>query len=187
MKMTVSKIDAARAQLLEAIRLFFEKRDPISIHTLVGAAMQIVHDHIDEGTALDENLFFHYDTIYIKDEYRKKFKDKINEATNFFKHADRDLREGKVTIEFETASTDFRIVKSIRCLKIIEGDAFVNSPEFRVYIVWYALKYPTHIKGEARQKFAKINRNPERYDEFREVISLMTKNPDLIEEMGKTV
>jgi len=53
--------------------LFFEQRDPVSIHTLVGASLQILHDHIDDvGIVWDENLFLHKDTIYIKDEYRKE-------------------------------------------------------------------------------------------------------------------
>jgi hypothetical protein len=60
----------------------------------------------------DENLFFHKGTIYIKDEYRKEWRDKVNEARNFLKHADRDLREGETTIEFETVATQFHIFRS---------------------------------------------------------------------------
>jgi hypothetical protein len=68
--------------------------------------LQILHDHIDDVSIVwNENLFFHKNTIYIKDEYRKEWRDKVNEARNFFKHADRDLRDGKTTIEFETVAT----------------------------------------------------------------------------------
>jgi hypothetical protein len=161
MKIIVSKMGAARSQLLEAIRMFFEQRDPISIHTLVGAALEILHDHFDDVEIVwDAKLFFHYDTIYIKDAHRREFKAKINEARNFFKHAARDLNEGKTTIEFETATTDFRIIESIRCLAILEKENFVNSPEFRMFIVWYAKKYPTQIKDEERQRFDKVALDP---------------------------
>jgi hypothetical protein len=103
-KITVTKIGAARSQLIEAIRLFFEQRDPVSIHTLVGASLQILHDHIDDVSIVwDKNLFLHKDTIFIKDEYRKEWHAKVNEARNFFKHADRDLRDGKTIIEFEAS------------------------------------------------------------------------------------
>ena len=96
MKINVSKIGAARSQLIEALRLFFEQRDPVLIHTLVGASLQILHDHIDDvGIVWDEILFLHKDTIYIKDEYPKEWRVKVNEARNFFKHADRDLKDGK--------------------------------------------------------------------------------------------
>ncbi len=40
----VNKIEAARRQLVEAITLFFERRDPIAIHTLIGASHQILYD-----------------------------------------------------------------------------------------------------------------------------------------------
>lgn len=42
--MQITKIGAARSQLTEAINSFFEERDPVSIHTLIGAALQILND-----------------------------------------------------------------------------------------------------------------------------------------------
>jgi len=35
---TITKLEAARRHLDQAIRLFFEERDALSIHTLVSAA-----------------------------------------------------------------------------------------------------------------------------------------------------
>ena len=40
----VTKVDAVRRQLSTAIRLFFEGRDTVSIHSLVAAAQGIMHD-----------------------------------------------------------------------------------------------------------------------------------------------
>jgi hypothetical protein len=182
MKMLISKVDAARRQTLEAIRMFFEQRDAVSIHTLVCAAMQILHDHFDEGTAWDANLAFHFHSIYIKNEYRKEWKNKVNGAANFFKHAREDLKEGKTEIEFSPNITNFYIFEVIRCLRILEDDKFIFSPEFRVFAIWYALKYPTHIKVEARAQFTKL-KNPgvDDYKSFRDVISLMAANPNLME------
>jgi hypothetical protein len=60
MKINVSKMAAAKSQLLEAINLFLEERDPISIHTLTCAALQILHDHFDDvGQVWDHKLIFH--------------------------------------------------------------------------------------------------------------------------------
>jgi hypothetical protein len=38
----VSELDAARRQLRTAIELFFEDRDPVSVHTLIHAAKGII-------------------------------------------------------------------------------------------------------------------------------------------------
>jgi hypothetical protein len=38
----VTKVDAARRQISTAIRLFFGRRDTISIHTLVAAALKVI-------------------------------------------------------------------------------------------------------------------------------------------------
>lgn len=114
MKINITKIGAARSQLLEAINLFFEEHDPVSIHTLVGASLQILNDHIsDRGRVWDNNLILHDEAIYIKEGYRKYWHDKLNEAKNFFKHADRDLKIGKSTIEFETDLNQIFIFEAI--------------------------------------------------------------------------
>ena len=84
MKICVSKIQAARRQLLEAINLFFEERDPVAVHTLVGASLNILHDHFDIDAAWDSNLMLHPESIYIKDEYRKEWLTLIRDAKNFF-------------------------------------------------------------------------------------------------------
>jgi hypothetical protein len=174
MKINVSKIGAAKSQLIEALRLFFEQRDPASIHTLVGASLQILHDHIDDvGIVWDENLFLHKDTIYIKDEYPKEWRVKVNEARNFFKHADRDLKDGKTTIEFETVATQFLIFEAIRCLKLVENDSFDFVFEFQVFWGWYGLKYPTHLKPECREWFKRLSSmNPDKLTEFNALLVL---------------
>ena len=43
-QLKLSKLDCARRQLELAIELYFLERDPVSIHTLVGAARQLLAD-----------------------------------------------------------------------------------------------------------------------------------------------
>lgn len=150
----VTKISAAKSQLIEAIRLFF---DPVSIHTLVGSASEILHDHFDKGGVLNSKLILHYDSIYIKDEYRKLFINKVKEAKNFFKHAKEDLEKGITEIEFNTENNMYYIFEAVRCLKIIEGEKFILAPEFRMFWIWFSLKYPDSFKG-------KLVENPEVFD-----------------------
>jgi hypothetical protein len=150
--------------------------------------LQILHDHIDDvGIVWDENLFFYKNTIYIKDEYRKEWLDKVNEARNFFKHADRDLRDGKTTIEFETATTQFHILEAIRCLKLVENDSFDFPFGFQVFLGWYSLKYPKHFKPEGRERFERLNSmNPDNLAEFNALLVLAREHPDLVDSMKKS-
>src|SRR5688572_3918269 len=85
-KMSVSKLDAATRQLDCAIRLWFSDGDPVSIHTLVGASYQIIHDiNTKRG---GKHLLF--DAAFIKDGYRKQVRDFMRKDFMFFKHADHD-------------------------------------------------------------------------------------------------
>ena len=157
MKINVSKISAARSQLIEGINLFFEERDPVSIHTLVGASLQILNDHItDIGDVYDNNLMLRYDSIYIIDKFRKLWITKINEARNFFKHADQDLKKGNNSIEFETNLNEFHIFEALRCLKIVEGEDHVFSIEFKIFTAWFCLKHHDLLKPEGKNFFLNI-------------------------------
>ncbi|MBX3330464.1 MAG: hypothetical protein KF722_08690 [Nitrospira sp.] len=182
MKIAVSKIAAAKSQLLEASNLFFEERDPVSIHTLTCAALQILHDHFEDiGQVWDHNLIFHYDLIYIKDEYRKQYFDKAREAANFFKHTDRDLKTGKTSIEFNTEENAFYIFEASRCLRIIEGSNYVFHPEFRAFVCWLGLKYPNWFKGNAiKLLFSGKDVSPDNYKYFRDAIGYLKANPSLM-------
>jgi hypothetical protein len=83
----VTKLEAARRQLVTAIRLFFDDREPVSIHTLAHASWEICSTlcgHEGITTAADY-IAQPYGTQPFKDLRRKASKYK-----NFFKHADRD-------------------------------------------------------------------------------------------------
>lgn len=83
----ITKIDAARKQLVSAVQMFFNNGDPVSVHTLATSAWEIVYTlskregieglssetegRLTTGKRLRED--------YINKPYR-----------NFFKHADRD-------------------------------------------------------------------------------------------------
>jgi hypothetical protein len=85
---TVSKLDAAHAQLRTAITLWFTDGDPISIHALAFAAYEVVHVISKKRNPHRRDLLF--DTDLIKDEYRSDFNKRIKRHAYFFKHADRD-------------------------------------------------------------------------------------------------
>lgn len=185
MKTKVTKIGAAKSQLLEAINLFFEERDPVSIHTLVGASLEILNDHFDDkGEVWDLNLALHPDSIYIKDEYRKEWADSLNKAKNFFKHADRDLKKGIDDIEFDPDVNEFFILETIRRLQLVQKDAFIFEPEFKVFSAWLMRKRPHMVKAEHRETVEQVSAiDIGNFADFKKMIDVMKNFPHLF--LGK--
>jgi hypothetical protein len=84
---SVSKLEAAQAQLRTAITLWFTEGDPISTHALAFAAYEVVHVFSKKRNPFRRDLLF--DTDLIKDEYRNEFNKRVKRHAYFFKHADR--------------------------------------------------------------------------------------------------
>lgn len=87
----VGKFEVAEEQLITAIDLFFENKSEVSVHTLVCAAHEIFdklcgYKNIERGVV--------YEGVKgISEKSRKLVVKKMNEARNFFKHADNDSKE----------------------------------------------------------------------------------------------
>jgi hypothetical protein len=177
MKIKITKLDAAKSQTLEAINLFFEERDPVSIHTLAGAALQILHDHFKTKKEVGKaKLILHYETPYIKNEHRKYWSNKVREAKNFFKHANKDLKK---TINFETDTNAFHLLEAIMCFISLKDDFFVWPIEFNVFLSWVMLKYPKNFNdNDMIEKCPNIN--PENLDFFRKAICLLNKQTNML-------
>ena len=103
MKLTITKLDAARRQLCTAVSLYFGGGDILSIHTLAFAAYGITRDLCDKIPNHPSSLT----TILkqaIKPEYIKEIRTMFHEPGNYLKHADTD--PGK-TLDFEPDTADF--------------------------------------------------------------------------------
>ena len=133
----LSKLDVARRQLAVAIRLFFDDRDPVSVHTLAANAWEIVdvlctrqrvnslsgetRGHLAAGRSLKHDL--------INEPYR-----------NFFEHADRDP-EG--TIEgFGDEMNDHVLMLAVEDLLRVEETKLL---ECQIFQKWYLAAYPEKI------------------------------------------
>ncbi|MDD2774219.1 MAG: hypothetical protein PHP45_11060 [Elusimicrobiales bacterium] len=129
---TLTKSDAAIRQLEEAIILFFEDRDAISIHTLATASHQILRD-IDSTCSFLDIL----ERDCVKDEFRKNVRDDYTrKAQNFFKHADKDKN---ATIAFKPAFTEFLIFDAT-LMWLYAGGA--KSIKLTAFLLWFSAKYP---------------------------------------------
>ena len=165
------KISAAKRQLKTAVKLFFNNDDDLSIHTLSGAALQILHD-IAEKMGLPSKLFLN--STMIRPEKMKEWNSDVVKHRNFLKHADRDAGDD---MEFNPVINDFEILNAVMYYSQI-----VDSPEidFEVYKMWFFLKHdnlllqggplkeyidshrinlPNHEDKELFWDYIKMNRN----------------------------
>ncbi|CAI1502683.1 Uncharacterised protein [Serratia quinivorans] len=132
----LSKIDVAERQLKQAIRLFFREEDPVSIRTLAEAAGQVFAD-IGKKEGI-KGLVRDLDRIY--PEYQKQWITAVFASRNFFKHADKDLKE---LHEFNVDTNDFAILDAICIYNSLKKEWAVETV---IYWSWFGLKYPHLLK-----------------------------------------
>lgn len=137
----ISKLDAACRQLNSAISLWFNDGDTVSIHTLACSAHQIVHDINQQRGGRD----LIYDSLSIKDEYRREVNRLLKHPYNFFKHAEKDAFD---TIEFNPRRTELFILFTSAGLEILGCQPDPIRAAFNIY---YGLKNPDLLteKGKA--------------------------------------
>jgi hypothetical protein len=128
----ISKIDAAKRQLKTAIKLYFSDSDSVSMHTLTTAAYNVLRD-ITKQRGVDPMLIKGHMLELVKPEYKKMIMEKINEAENFFKHADRDH---EATTKFNPDMTELYLIEA--CAKLTGEE----PPLFLVYRVWFMANHP---------------------------------------------
>lgn len=133
-KILIDKLDVVRRQIKEAVRLFFEERDLVVIHTIIASAHQILFDigknhNVKSAVKNTEALR--------KPEIQKHLK-AINYPYNFFKHADQDPG-GQINIApLERLTSDF-IMDAIVMLQQIADEI---PTEAKVYWFWFVSKFP---------------------------------------------
>jgi hypothetical protein len=105
----LTKLDAAKRQLETAIKLYFSEDDPVSIHTLSAAAYNILRD-VGQNTGANPMMIKNMSLKYVIPGKEKLFLKRINEAENYFKHADKDH---EATLKYDTSLAEFFIIDAI--------------------------------------------------------------------------
>jgi hypothetical protein len=141
--MDVNALDAAKSQLGTAIQLYFEDRDPISVHTLVSAAGEL----INRACAARGLMTFRADllnrgAIVGK---RKEISDALNQARNFFKHAEPDA----ILANFSDDHNFFGIVFAEYGLRLL-GETL---PETKVFLGWVMAVEPKLFQTPPPQSY----------------------------------
>jgi hypothetical protein len=134
MKIRITRVAAARSQLREAIRLWFIDGDIPSMHSLACGAHQVIAD-INTSRGGRDLL---YDTLVIKDEYRREWVNTLKEPYNFLKHADKDPNPEK---DIDLYSDNTEVVILFTCLGLeLLGYPFELSE--RAFVIYFGLMHP---------------------------------------------
>ena len=134
-KIKVSKIDAARRQLDCAIDLWFRNGDPVSIHTLVSAAFEIIQD-LNSKAGNKEITMIEMARRLVKPERVEEVMQLLRKPMLFFKHADRDPHD---ILEFAPDASEMLMVTAMRGLGLL-GEQ--SSDQQRTLVNWHALHRP---------------------------------------------
>lgn len=134
-QMLISKLEAARQQLDTAIWLYFNSDAPVSVHTLTAAAYDVIRG-VNQKTHGPKMIVKDLFAVVMKPEHRKMFFNKVNEAANFFKHADRDANDN---IEFKPRQTEFLLTDAIYQYSLL---AHAHTNLFLLFYVWFAFDNP---------------------------------------------
>lgn len=157
----VRKLDAAREQLREAIRLFFEKRSAIAIHTLVMASHQLLHDYTDRAKSMLKN-----DRLI--SEYGKERIHRFNKEFNFFKHSVGDQDE---ILRFDQELHTYFLVDAISLFAAATREW---PREHKVFNFWFILKHPHMVDSDVAKDAVRVAKEggwvPERLDMFLELL-----------------
>lgn len=155
----VTKIDVAERQLCEAVRYFFERRDPIIVHALVSAGLQVLTDLGNASGVIG--------LLKGKNQSVKHLKS-LNSAANFFKHADRDPQSRINIAPLSDLTAEF-LMDAVVILQRLKG----NIPiEAKVFWSWFVTKHQDLFEGsgEATQSLMDIGLDP---DDFEAIVTLL--------------
>jgi hypothetical protein len=142
-RIKIAKLEAACRQLDCAIQLWFLDGDEVSIHTLVAAAHQIIHD-VKKHKGVSAELLYDYGRV--KDEYRKEWTRMLKKHANFFKHADNDP---DTDIEFSPFGNLIFMVFSIMGLGMVNQRI---SNQMNALVLWLNIHQPDLISAEFRTR-----------------------------------
>jgi hypothetical protein len=162
---SITKLECARRNLRAAIHMFFERGDPIAIHTLAAAAQGVIRD-VARARGLDRTSILH-DHPNVPGDRRKEWIKQLNAPRNFFKHADSDP-EG--TLEFDPEANETLILDAVLILGEVDAE---HLSEANVFIGWVTTANPElrgAISNDQIGEYAvRNNIAPSDFKQFREL------------------
>lgn len=138
----IDKLEAARRQLVTAIRLFFEDREPASVFSLAQNAREILATlcELRSVAGFNSHALKTNANLTQKELYRL-----ANQDRNFFKHADKD--PDSVLENFTDQQNDSVLFVTGYDLGMLTGKLPI---EVQVYEAWYFSCYPGKMSEKSR-------------------------------------
>lgn len=146
MNYKITKIEAAKKQLETAVILYFNDKDFISIHTLVGAAKSIL-EGLYKATDNKKTQYQFICDLSKDKKLRKELCDGINYCQNFFKHAGKDPYE---SFDYKIEFTEVLFYVTCQDYQKYTGE---KNALLRVYELWIMVnnKYKIPISDEQKE------------------------------------
>lgn len=139
-KIKVTKLEAAQRQIDAAIRLLFKNEDPVAIHTVAAAGLQILKDLAKKDTT---QVWQMMDQCF-RPGMRKKWRNEVeNKAVNFLKHADKDPDEALENVD--EIINDLTLFSA--CI-LYDDLGHQYTPEMTGFMIWYSGIFPDHIRDD---------------------------------------
>lgn len=160
-QLKIGKLEAAKRQLETATILYFNEKDPISIHTLAAAAHQVIADLNKKAGGKPLIL----EGAIIKEEYKEEFIKMIREAKNFFKHADID--QDKV-LDFNPAANDYYLLDACEGYELLTGE---KNPYFIIYRGWFHYIHPNILSNPVSAQIIKNQFDGDKIGYFTRMLS----------------
>jgi len=132
--MDVTKTEAAQQQLTTAIRLYFEDRDPISVHTLAMAASEIIDQlcRSNKVPSMRDEMMADIDPVH-----HKMVFDALHKSRNFFKHASPN-RPNEVLRDFNDDQNLYAVLVACEGLRRFG----IRPREATIFTAWVAVILP---------------------------------------------
>ncbi len=141
-KELITKLQAARRQLVVSTELYFSDSDAVAIHTLVAASYNIMRD-LSKHRGVSEMAVKDHLLTTISPEKRKQVANWLNSFENFFKHADRDPN---AEIEFSPEITEVMLIDAWTQYEKLTGDLPESGKVFKVWTGKYKPNIPEEVK-----------------------------------------
>lgn len=165
--MNITKVDAARSQIDTAIELWFEDRDPVSIHTLACAGLDIINAL---GAPLGE-LAMMLDPSRFKEGMFREWLRIMADVRNFFKHANRDP-EG--VLDFKPSTNDYLLADCVDTFHRVTGG---QTTIMRVFWSYFTLHNTQYFNPATIEQLPIELRSLPKHQFFEECLSVFSGVP----------
>lgn len=179
---TVTKLEAGERQLHVAIRIFFERKDLLAVHTLAAAALEIL---TQLGKARGFQSGVEHTIERFPPELQRALRKAFRHQQSFLKHAGKDPNS---KIPLWPNLTTFYLFDAAELAYKLTGRV---SPEVGAFIGWFTVQRPDIFQSNrdphltALLRYAEYNGFSNSFEDIIKVMDYLQANPDSLPVLKK--